>query len=98
MPRHKLSTLSTIMPPKGEAVRPEPGEHSSKQATKPASLRSSKQASAQPDYQEGPRIAVSFRMTVALQERLREYSHQERRAKQDVLEQALHEFLLRSGF
>ena len=37
-------------------------------------------------------------MTVALQERLREYSHQERRAKQDVLEQALHEFLLRSGF
>ena len=44
MPRHKLSTLSTIMPPKGEAVRPEPGEHSSKQATKPASLRSSKRA------------------------------------------------------
>jgi hypothetical protein len=37
-------------------------------------------------------------MTVSLQERLREYAHQERRPKQEVLEQALHEFLLRSGF
>jgi hypothetical protein len=59
--------------------------------------RSSKQ-SLHADYKEGPRTAVSFRMTVSLQERLREYAHRERLAKQSILDDALHEFLLRAGF
>lgn len=49
------------------------------------------------EYQDGPRSAVSFRMTERLQDRLREYAHQTRRKKQDVLDQALHEFLRREG-
>jgi hypothetical protein len=50
------------------------------------------------EYQNGPRSAVSFRMTEHLQDRLREYAHQTRRKKQDVLDQAVHEFLRREGF
>lgn len=50
------------------------------------------------DYQTGPRSAVSFRMTERLQERLREYAHQTRRKKQDVLDEALHLFLKREGY
>jgi hypothetical protein len=54
-------------------------------------------------YKDGPRSAVSFRMTEILQKRLREYAHRarqagDRRTKQDILDQAVHEFLLRAGF
>lgn len=50
------------------------------------------------DFQVGPRSAVSFRMTERLQERLREYAHQTRRTKQDILDEALHEFLRRNDY
>ncbi len=64
-------------------------------------MRASEALAADPDataeYQDGPRSAVSFRMTEKLQDRLREYAHQNRRKKQDVLDQAIHEFLRREG-
>ena len=50
------------------------------------------------EYQDGPRSAVSFRMTERLQDRLREYAHRARRKKQDILDQAVHEFLRREGY
>ena len=50
------------------------------------------------EYRDGPRSAVSFRMTARLQDRLREYAHQTRRTKQEVLDDAVHEFLRREGF
>lgn len=50
------------------------------------------------EYQDGPRSSVSFRMTERLKERLREYAHRTRRQKQDVLDQAVHEFLRREGY
>jgi hypothetical protein len=50
------------------------------------------------EYLQGPRSAVSFRMTERLQERLREFAHRSRRTKQDIMDQAVHEFLLRAGF
>ena len=113
MSRPKLTALSELMPPKGAAVRPEPivelarkqdSEHSSKQADEQTMLQSSaveprRSGSDHPsEYQDGPRSAVSFRMTERLQDRLREYAHQARRKKQDILDQAVHEFLHREGF
>jgi len=50
------------------------------------------------EFQEGPRSSVSFRMTERLKDRLREYAHQSRRQKQDVLDQAVHELLRREGY
>jgi len=50
------------------------------------------------DFQDGPRSSVSFRMTERLKDRLREYAHRTRRQKQDVLDQAVHEFLRREGY
>ena len=73
------------------------------QAREQASMQDRRQLNkpADPDataeYQDGPRSAVSFRMTERLQDRLREYAHQNRRKKQDVLDQAIHEFLRREG-
>jgi hypothetical protein len=117
MSRPKLTALADLMPPKGEATRPETAvEFSENQNYKHVSEHSSKQASKQPatqaildvqnqlrvdhslEYQDGPRSAVSFRMTERLQDRLREYAHQARRKKQDILDQALHEFLRREGY
>ena len=64
------------------------------------SLHASEQASSHDpfEYLQGPRSAVSFRMTERLQERLREFAHRSRRTKQDIMDQAVHEFLLRAGF
>jgi hypothetical protein len=113
MSRPKLTALADLMPPKGTATRPEPvselagkhaSEHPSKQATEQATIQPSPQlrehaSSDHPsEYQDGPRSAVSFRMTERLQDRLREYAHQARRKKQDVLDQAVHEFLRREGY
>lgn len=156
MAKPRLTSLSALMPKKGEATQPEvfvsyaskrasdhAGEHVSEQASsraieqasilsaeetsdnrvadtdaverQPAPLameKASKQESipvreqareqADPDgsaeFQDGPRSAVSFRMTERLQDRLREYAHKSRRKKQDVLDQAVHEFLRREGF
>jgi hypothetical protein len=50
------------------------------------------------EYRDGPRSAVSFRMTEHLQDRLREYAHQSRRKKQDILDEAVHEFLMDKGY
>ena len=41
---------------------------------------------------------MSFRMTEHLQDRLREYAHQSRRKKQDILDEAVHEFLMDKGY
>ena len=64
------------------------------------SRQSSKRASMHDpsEYREGPRSAVSFRMTEHLQDRLREYAHQSRRKKQDILDEAVHEFLMDKGY
>lgn len=109
MPRPKLSSLSSLMPAKGEATRPEPvartpeGALGSKimqtvvQATEHDRVQASKQASMLPGHKDGSRSAVSFRMTEGLQERLRLYAFQERRSKQDILDDALHEYLVRAG-
>lgn len=127
MPRPKLSPLSSLLPAKGAATRPEPvsragehanvkaslreslsasddevranaseqsSEHESKQATVPASKRTSLLVTG---HKDGSRSAVSFRMTEGLQERLRLYAFETRRSKQDVLDDALHEYLLREG-
>ncbi len=92
MSRPKLSPLSSLLPSKGEATRPEvvatPLHQASNIADKVRPV----------SYKEGPRSAVSFRMTESLQERLREYAFRSRRRKQDVLDDALHEFLDRAGF
>ena len=125
MSRPKLTSLSDLMPTKGEATRPEPvvehkGVETSKQAREHegnhggvhenhhAGLLAREQARESAlklkipgdpsDYQDGPRSAVSFRMTERLQDRLREYAHKSRRKKQDILDQAVHEFLRREGF
>jgi hypothetical protein len=113
MPRPKLTALADLMPPKGAATRPEPivallaseqdSELSSKQAGEQATVQSGVGDHGQgPDhpseYQDGPRSAVSFRMTERLQDRLREYAHRARRKKQDILDQAVHEFLRREGY
>jgi hypothetical protein len=112
MPRPKLTALADLMPPKGAATRPEPivalvtkqdSELSSKQAGEQAAAQlgvdEQRPELDQPsEYQDGPRSAVSFRMTERLQERLREYAHQARRKKQDILDQAVHEFLRREGY
>ena len=113
MPRPKLSSLSSLMPAKGEATRPEPvarapeplsgpdtmqaitqaGEHDRIQASK----QSGAPASQPLGHKDGPRSAVSFRMTEGLQERLRLYAFENRRSKQDILDEALHEYLGRAG-
>jgi predicted transcriptional regulator len=41
---------------------------------------------------------VSFRMTERLKDRLRDYAHFSRRQKQDIMDQAVHEFLRREGY
>jgi hypothetical protein len=65
-----------------------------------ASRSTSKRASfhGPSEYRDGPRSAVSFRMTERLQDRLREYAHQSRRKKQDILDEAVHEFLMDKGY
>lgn len=133
MSRPKLTSLSDLMPQKGEATRPEQVyEHAIKQENKHGSSHASETArlhaalhareeavshanefvvsgSNEPApagvnqdhpsrYRDGARSAVSFRMTEQLQDRLREYAHHARRTKQDILDQAVHEFLLRDGF
>jgi hypothetical protein len=66
--------------------------------------RASERASKAPDledpaeYIDGPRSSVSFRMTERLKDRLREYAHFSRRQKQDIMDQAVHEFLKRQGY
>jgi len=109
MPRPKLSSLSSLMPAKGEATRPEPVARMPKaapgtetiqavvQADEHDRVQASKQASKSLGHKDGPRSAVSFRMTEGLQERLRLYAFQERRSKQDILDDALHEYLVRAG-
>lgn len=50
------------------------------------------------EYIDGPRSSVSFRMTERLKDRLRDYAHFSRRQKQDIMDQAVHEFLRREGY
>lgn len=108
MPRPKLSSLSSLMPAKGEATRPELVARALEPTAAPESVQVAvqanehdrKQASKQPSmlgHKDGSRSAVSFRMTEGLQERLRLYAFQERRSKQDILDDALHEYLARAG-
>ena len=80
----------------GEQVSVGRGIPTSVQASRPAG----KQASLHDplEYRDGPRSAVSFRMTERLQDRLREYAHQSRRKKQDILDEAVHEFLKDKGY
>ena len=114
MPRPKLSSLSSLMPAKGEATRPEPvarvteplpgaetmqavaqaSEHDRVQASKQSSARVSHSIG----HKDGSRSAVSFRMTEGLQERLRLYAFETRRSKQDILDDALHDYLVRAGY
>ena len=50
------------------------------------------------EFIDGPRSSVSFRMTERLKDRLRDYAHFSRRQKQDVMDQAVHEFLKKEGY
>ena len=91
---------------------PEVNEPAHPQASSPVSERANKQAgmpAREPsvaladlddpaEYIDGPRSSVSFRMTERLKDRLREYAHHSRRQKQDIMDQATHEFLRRQGF
>src|ERR1700722_19474331 len=102
MPRPKLTALADLMPPKGGATRPEPivalvikqdSELSSKQAGEQAAAQlgvdEQRPELDQPsEYQDGPRSAVSFRMTERLQERLPEDPPQTRGKKQELLDHA----------
>jgi hypothetical protein len=78
------------------------GEKSSPQVSKRASMPATRQATWDPDdpaeYLDGPRSSVSFRMTERLKDRLRDYAHFSRRQKQDIMDQAVHEFLRREGY
>ncbi len=103
-PKGTATRLEPVAVLPGEQAHEFAGEHSSKQADEHAIKQSnvnvreqavSDQAS---EYRDGPRSAVSFRMTERLQDRLREYAHQVRRTKQDILDQAVHEFLRREGY
>jgi hypothetical protein len=49
-------------------------------------------------YQDGPRTSVSFRMTDRLRARLRLYAFDADQKKQDIIDQAVHEFLRRKGY
>lgn len=116
MSRPKLSPLSSLLPAKGAATRPEVVSPSvSKQDSTQESLRTSEEEREQAskhstlhqrprseteenEYKIGSRSAVSFRMTERLQDRLRDFAHVSRRKKQDVLDQAVHEFLKREGY
>ncbi len=74
-------------------------ERASEHESKQAEVSSRKQTSnLVVGHKDGPRSAVSFRMTEGLQERLRLYAFETRRSKQDILDDALHEFLLRAGY
>lgn len=93
--------------PANEHGRPEPpqlariqaSEQPRKQSDVLPSIQASLHGSDDPDeFKNGPRSAVSFRMTERLQERLREFAHRSRRSKQDILDQAVHELLSREGF
>lgn len=121
MPRPKLSSLSSLLPAKGEATRPETiaqateatlsavsmqaseqsrrqaGEHDDMHTTQPASKRAAATEGSPQGHKDGPRSAVSFRMTEGLQERLRLYAFETRRSKQDILDDALHEYLVQTG-
>lgn len=90
--KHDISGLGD---PKNRLSVKQASEHASMQARGLVSEPADPDVTA--EYQDGPRSAVSFRMTERLQDRLREYAHQTRRKKQDVLDQALHEFLRREG-
>lgn len=50
------------------------------------------------EFIDGPRSSVSFRMTERLKDRLRDYAHFSRRQKQDIMDQAVHEFLKKEGY
>ena len=71
-----------------------------KQAGKPASqsMTKLKDLDDLAEYVDGPRSSVSFRMTDRLKDRLRDYAHFSRRQKQDIMDQAVHEFLRREGY
>ena len=96
MSRPKLSSLSSLLPPKGEATRPE--TVAVPEAAMQAREQDSKLARTDRGYREGARSAVSFRMTERLQERLRDYAYRSRRTKQEILDEALHRFLQGEGF
>lgn len=112
MSRPKLSPLSSLLPAKGAATRPEAisspvseqdvmqdGLQASEQASKHSSSFGRSHPETEDDeYKTGSRSAVSFRMTERLQDRLRDFAHVSRRKKQDVLDQAVHEFLKREGY
>jgi hypothetical protein len=75
-------------------------ERSDERVNNPALLSTSQ--TSDPDdpaeYMDGPRSSVSFRMTERLKDRLRDYAHFSRRQKQDIMDQAVHEFLRREGY
>ena len=95
-----------------EAAREDVSERDSFPTSEPASSRTNKQAGKPAsqsvnkvkglddlaEYVDGPRSSVSFRMTDRLKDRLRDYAHFSRRQKQDIMDQAVHEFLRREGY
>ena len=91
MTKTPLSSLSAI-PLKGQAARPE---------VVPAALPAPPPAVAAPlgqSTQGGARSALTVRITMDVQERLREMAHHTRRQKQDLVEEALDRLLREHGF
>jgi hypothetical protein len=105
-PKKQLSPLSSLIPEKGQAARPEvlpevstAGEGEGR-APAPVSAPVPPVRAPEPlppvDFE--PRRPVTTRLTIQMDERLREMVHRTRRTKQDLIEEALEIFLTGRGF
>ena len=81
-------TLSTVLPSKGAATRPEPlpEQTPGPDPTKVAMVAKTK------------RIPITMKLSEAVYERLREASFREKTDKQDLADKALDELLTRMGY
>ena len=80
-------TLSTVLPSKGAATRPEPLPNHMSEA--PATKA---------DATKAKRIPITMKLSEAGYERLREASFREKTDKQDLADKALDELLTRMGY
>lgn len=84
MAKTPLSPLSSILPAKGEAARPEAAP--AKAPGEPAS------------QEKAPRDGLTIRILASDNRRLRKAVFMENRSKQSLLDQAISEFLDRTGY
>ena len=83
-------TLSSVLPSKGAATRPEPlPEPEQTPGPNPAKV---------PTAAKAKRIPITMKLSEAVYERLREASFREKTDKQDLADKALDELLTRMGY